>query len=254
MTALDRRLEKIEQALDPTEAVVRWLEEAKSCGNYAAYSESLLGRPLLNPYTAIPSVVAMWAGHVPGSKPDRTVNQRVEGAVRSALVRVSLVERQNHLLTLGAPADCNQLDLLRMLEPLVLTGRVEPYTEAQWVEHAGRLVDEARLWSKGAELLGSRYFAGRSPLFPDVEKYLTELQEACEELLHEYNAAARRTRGRRPKGEPVDLGLIDQHVAQLLEAHTDGLVRQARQETEVLLGERARELSIPRLLGMREGT
>ena len=36
------------------------------------------------------------------------------------------------------------------------------------------------------------------------------------------------------------------------EAHTAALLRHARQETEVLLGQRVRQLSIPRLIEMQE--
>jgi hypothetical protein len=58
-------------------------------------------------------------------------------------------------------------------------------------------------------------------------------------------------RTRRASGA-IDLGdlrLIDAHVAELLEAHVSALVRIARTEIEVHLGERERMLSIPRLIG-----
>jgi hypothetical protein len=248
MTALDRRLQRVEEALSPTEAVVRWLEEAKRHESYAIYSEWLRDRPAENPFTALPAMVAKWAGH--GDRVnDRATTERVARAVRSVLVRVFLVERMNQWLSMGAQADSNQLDLLQMLEPLVLAGRLDIATESRWVEHAGRLVDEARIWGESAERIGERYFAEQSPLFPDVATYLAELREYAEELLHHYNAAITRPRGRKPKGTPVDVGLIDQHVASLVEPHTAELLRLARTDAEVFIGERDHELSIPRLIG-----
>jgi hypothetical protein len=251
VTALDRQLQKIESALSPTEAVVRWLEEAKRHESYAIYSEWLRDRPAENPFTTLPAVVARCA--VDGDRGnDRATTERVERAVRSVLVRVFLVERMNQWLSMGAQADSNQLDLLQMLEPLVLSGRLDLETERRWVEHAGRLVDEARIWQEGAERLGERYFAGQSPLFPDVAAYLAELREYAEDLLHHYNAAVARPRGRKPKGTVVDLTLIDQHVASIVEPHVTALLRLARTDAEVFIGERDHQLSIPRLIGRGE--
>jgi hypothetical protein len=165
------------------------------------------------------------------------------------LVRVFLVERMNQWRSMGAQADSNQLDLLQMLEPLVLTGRVGIETENRWLEHAGRLVDEARIWEGSVERLGERYLAGTSPCFPDVAQYLVELGQYAEDLLHAYNVAVARPRGRKPTGASVDLALIDKHVAELVEPHTAELLRLARTDAEVFLGERDHQLSIPRLIG-----
>jgi hypothetical protein len=175
---------------------------------------------------------------------------QIERAVRSTIVRLMLVEQQNRLLALGLNGDFPQVALLQLLKPLVLTGRVDEPTEVEWIEHAGRLVDEARLWSEGADLIGKRYLAGHAPLFPDVQAALDGVREDSLELLDAYNAAAARTRGRRPHGSPVDLGLIDAHVAELLEAHVAGVVQGARLETEAFLGERTRTLRLERLVGM----
>jgi hypothetical protein len=247
VTALERRLAKVEEALSPTEAVVRWLEEAKSQESYAAYSDWLRDQPRENPFATLPALVARWAG--PGSREnDRATSERVERAVRSVLVRVFLVERMNQWLSMGAQADSNQLDLLQMLEPLVSSGRLALDIECRWVEHAGRLVAEARIWQEGAERIAERYFAGQSPLFPDVAVYLEELRRYAEDLLHHYNAAIARPRGRKPKGTTVDLSLIEEHVAEFVEPHTAELVRLARTDAEVFLGERDHQLSIPRLI------
>jgi hypothetical protein len=251
VTALERRLAKVEDALSPTEAVVRWLEEAKRHESYAIYSERLKDRPAENPFSMLPAIVAKWAGYGERGN-DRAITERVERAVRSLLVRVFLVERMNQWLSVGAQADSNQLDLLQMLEPLVLSGRLDLETESRWVEHSGRLVDEARIWQEGAERMGERYLAGASPLFPDVAAYLAELRQYAEELLQHYNAAVAKPRGRKPKGAVVDLTLIDQHVASLVESHTAELVRLARTDAEVFLGERDHQLSIPRLIGRGE--
>jgi hypothetical protein len=249
MTVLERRLAKVEEALSPTEAVVRWLEEAKSDGTFAAYSDRLVEHPAENPFTTIPRLAAAWARQEVGQREDPAAREWIERAVRSALVRFELVEWLNRTLVNGAQGDANQLGLVRLLAPFVLTGRADALTEHEWVNHAGRLVDEARLWHESAQILGERYLAGHSPLFPDVEQYLTELQADCESLLHEYNRAAARPKGRKPKGGGVDLVPIDAHVAELLEAHIEGIVRIVRTETEVHLGERERTLAIEKLVG-----
>jgi hypothetical protein len=246
VTALDRRLAKVEEALSPMEAVLRWLEEANRHESYAGYSEWLRDHPSQNPFTALPAIVARWAGHT--DRDDRATTERVERAARSVLVRVFLVERVNATLSGGAQADSHQLDLLQLLEPLVLSGRVDVDTESRWVEHAGRLVDEARLWEGSAERIGERYFEGTPPLFPDVAVYLRELRQFSEDLLTNYNAAVARPRSRKPKGTVVNLTLIDEQVASLVEPQTAELVRLARTDAEVFLGERDHEMSIPRLL------
>src|SRR5215217_2038894 len=99
MTALDRRLQRVEEALAPTEAVVRWLEEAKRYENYAVYSERLRDRPAENPFTRLPGVIAMCQRI---KENDRATTERLERAVRSVLVRVFLVERMNRWLSMDA--------------------------------------------------------------------------------------------------------------------------------------------------------
>jgi hypothetical protein len=252
VTTLDRQLQQITSALSPTEAVVRWLEEAKSHGAFGVYWDWLEEHPSANPFTAIPRQVAAWARQDVGKSTDRATTERVGRAVRSALVRFELVEWMNRTLINGAQADAHQVELLQLLAPLVLTGRVDLPTENAWGEHAGRLVDEARLWSESAALIGDRYLAGHAPLFPDVARYLDSLQANCETLLADYNHAVGKPRGRKPQGTVVDLHLIDAHVAELLPAQVAALLRIARTETEVHLGERERQLSIPRLIGMGE--
>ena len=89
----------------------------------------------------------------------------------------------NHDLAQAAPADAHQIDLLQMLAPFVLIGRADLATETRWVEHAGRLVDEARLWREGAALIAERYLGGHDPLFHDVAACLESLQSEGEKLL-----------------------------------------------------------------------
>jgi hypothetical protein len=77
VTALDRRLQKVEDGLSPTEAVVRWLEEAKSVGSYAGSVAAIKEHRLPDPYTSLPRIVAAW----------------VDGPLRIATTVPSLSER-----------------------------------------------------------------------------------------------------------------------------------------------------------------
>jgi hypothetical protein len=84
----------------------------------------------------------------------------------------------------------------------MLTGRVDAPTTTNWINHAGRLLGEVRLWLESAATIGARYFGGHSPLFQDVEPFPEWERTCCEEMLSRFNDAAARTRGRKPKGEP----------------------------------------------------
>src|SRR4051812_33005212 len=100
MTALDHRLQKIEEALPPVEAVVRWLDDAKQRHpTFAGYCNWLHENPQQLPFLILPRRVAAWAGHVPGRRQDTATETRIDRAVRSALVRAFLVERCNWMLS-----------------------------------------------------------------------------------------------------------------------------------------------------------
>ena len=44
---LERRLQQVENSLTPTQAVVRWLDEAQAAGSMGAYTASLFSGPLM---------------------------------------------------------------------------------------------------------------------------------------------------------------------------------------------------------------
>jgi hypothetical protein len=252
VTALDRRLEKLEAALSPAEAVVRWLESAKSHGGFGPYCDYLVAHQEESPLLTLPPLVAAWAGHSSEGKDEPAVAAKVERAVRSTLVRVLLVERMNKLVIIGRASDDHQVDLLHLLEPLVLTGRVDAPTTTNWINHAGRLLGEVRLWLESAATIGARYFGGHSPLFPDVEPFLRWERTCCEEMLSRFNDAAARKRGHRPTGEPVDFSLVDEWVAELLEPSIAELVRIASIDAQAFLNERARPIGISHLIELGE--
>jgi hypothetical protein len=252
VTALDRRLDKRESARSPTDAVVRWLEFAKAHGGFGPDCDYLVQHQEESPLFTLPPLVAAWAGHIPQGRYARAPTDEVERAVRTTLVRVLLVERMNKLICVGRASDEHQVDLLRLLEPLVLAGRVDGPTQTSWINHAGRLLGEVRLWLESAATIGTRYFAGHRPWFQDVAPFLEWVRTSCEEMLAAYTAALARPRGRKPSRDPVDLSLVDQWTADSLEAQIAEPVRVARIDTEVFLAERTREIGISRLIELGE--
>jgi hypothetical protein len=247
MTALDRRLQQLEGALAPTEAVVRWLEAAKGHGSFGAYAQYLLAHGEQSPAATIPPVVAAWAGHEAGKRNDRVASERTARAVRAALLRVFLVERVNWMLAWGEDSDRKVLDLLAALRPLVLTGRANESGATCWLEHTAQLFLETQVWQQAAQMIGARFLAGCSPLFPDLEAGLAATAASCAQQLADYNAAVRRVRARKPKGEPVDLTGIGAQAEAVVEAHVQELAKGARVRLETFLAERSGAFAIERL-------
>jgi len=253
-STLDKRLEKLETALSPTEAAVRWLESAKGYGGFAPYCDYLVNHQEESPLFTLPPLVAAWAGHSPDGRSEPATVARIERAVRTTVVRVLLVERMNKLVCSSRASDDRIVTLLELLEPLVLAGRVDGPTKTDWVNQAGQLLGEVRVWLQSDAAIGTRYFDDHRPLFQDIAPFLGWVRTSCEQMLTRFNAAAIAKRGRKPWVEPVDLTLVDQWVAENLEAHIAELVRIATIDAEAFLNERIRPMGISRLIEMGEAT
>jgi hypothetical protein len=247
VTTSKRRMEMLEGALSPTEAVVRWLEAAKGYGSFGAYAQYLMAHGEQSPAATIPPVVAAWAGHEAGKRNDRAATERTDRAVRAALVRVFLVERMNWMLAWRETADAKVLDLLEALRPLVLTGRADQSSTACSVAHLGQLLLETRVWQRTAQVIGTHFLAGSSPLFPDLEAELAATRMRCEQHLTDYTTAVNRVQRTTLKGEPVDVAGIVAQAEALVEAHVHELAKGARVRMETFLAERSGIFAIERL-------
>jgi hypothetical protein len=69
VTNIDRRLAKVEEAVDPTGIVLRWLAEAHAYGDMAAYARAMLDDPHAAARRASPAGQAGGNGPCPRSSP-----------------------------------------------------------------------------------------------------------------------------------------------------------------------------------------
>jgi hypothetical protein len=250
-TATGKRLEKLETTLSPSEAAARWLTAARASG-FVAYLDHLRDHPNEAPLVTLPRLVPAWAGHSPERRDEPATAARAQRAVRSVLIRVLLAERCNKIVCFTRTGDEHRVALLRMLEPLVLAGRVDEQTENDWVNETGMLLSEVRRWLAADAAIGSRYFGGTRPLFQDVAAYVEWVRDACAEMLDRYNQAAVRKKGRKPRGEPTDLTQVETWVADGLEAYVSNLVRGASLDADLFLTGQSRPIGISHLIDLGE--
>jgi hypothetical protein len=69
VTNIDRRLAKVEEALDPTGIVLRWLAEAHAYGDMAAYARAMLDDPMPPLDALLRQAKQAATGRAPGSSP-----------------------------------------------------------------------------------------------------------------------------------------------------------------------------------------
>jgi hypothetical protein len=92
----ERRLDKVEAALTPTQRVLAWLDEAHTHGSLSTYIDSLLeGPPEAFPVNRLAREAAEAARAVQRGKSSELVDTAVRKALRATLIRFELVLRIN---------------------------------------------------------------------------------------------------------------------------------------------------------------
>jgi len=174
MTA-ERRLAKIEEALSPTQLVLRWLAEAHAYGDIEPYVASFLEQ---DPPVAPLDRLAREAVHgaratLRGKRPD-LVDAAVRNALRETVFRFELVMRINvaahELLEREALIDA----ALSANLALAFKDDERP-ADPKRLEHLGRLrdlivirVSELGATAQARTIAAERYLQGQSALFPNL--------------------------------------------------------------------------------------
>jgi hypothetical protein len=187
----ERRLEKVEAALTPTQRVLAWLDEAHTWGTLSAYVDSLLDKPPddfpINRLAA--DAAAATRGALRGKPPD-TVGMAVRKAVRATVFRFQLVLRIN--VVAHETTDRETLIYAALAGQLVALGRDDRPERLADDSHLNRLaqcrdiamsrVDHWLAIQQARALAEERYLDGRAAVFPDTAADEAERLKASMEL------------------------------------------------------------------------
>jgi hypothetical protein len=187
----ERRLEKVEAALTPTQRVLAWLDEAHTWGTLSAYVDSLLDKsPDDFPINRLAADTAAATRGAPRGKPADTVSIAVRNAVRATVFRFHLALKIN--VVAHETIDRETLIYVALAGQLVLHGRddrPERMTDdghltrlAQCRDIAMSRVDHWLAIQHARSLAEQRYLDGRSALFPDTAADEAERLHASKEL------------------------------------------------------------------------
>jgi hypothetical protein len=262
-SATDRRLQRVEAALYPTEAMALWLQEAKA--EHRTLNElvaSLRTQPdeawpvfrlTHQAETGAKARLKGYASVFTGLKGQRAqflerggrdavrdaamlwflfvhVNERFMGEQRAMWLLIALLYAQ-----VGAWV---YQDFRAMDEPL--DGRI------------GSCLGELYGWQGTLSTLSERYFQGVTPLMSEGEERLALMVTEGEQLAVRFNdalemetAARKGTRKRRPAlPTPIDLEAVKQGAQPTAESHANLLVDMARAEACEMMGEKKQALAI----------
>jgi hypothetical protein len=188
---LDRRLDRLEHSLSPTQLVLRWLAEAHACGSLEAYVRSILDLPGdQQPIDRLCREAYEGARASPRGKSAEQVRRAVHSALRETVFRYLLVlriyETTQELLDREALIDAA---LSAHINLLTTEGRVERRRDPTYAERFATYRDllifrvgELRAAGEARALVESRYLNGYPALFPDVAAAWDEQLERTEAL------------------------------------------------------------------------
>lgn len=245
MTTSERRLAKLEAVLDPTQLVLRWLDEAHAYDDFTAYTRSLLGAgPGAFPMDRLVREAEACAQIRTRGQSRAESETAVRRSIIAALFRVQLILRINALsaeclerealvqaalgahlgLALGQAASRDNADRLRRLVQYrdLLLGRVD---ELHALETARTAVE-------------ARYLDGMAADFPAARRAWAE-QRTRSETMAVIALRIAELDGADP-GPPDDPAVFDARVTML----TGDLVEPARSTAYGELGDGRRALAI----------
>jgi len=187
----ERRLDKVEAALTPTQRILAWLDEAHAYGSLSAYVDSLLDKPPDEfPVNRLANDAATATRAALRGKPAETVGTAVRTALRATIFRFQLVLRINVVAhetidreTLIYAVFAGQLALLAG------ENRQERLTDEPHLRRLAQCrditisrVDGWRAAQEARSIAEERYLGGRAALFPDTARDEAERLRSCMEL------------------------------------------------------------------------
>jgi hypothetical protein len=187
----ERRLDKVEAALTPTQRVLSWLDDAHKYGTLSAYVDSLLDKsPDDFPINRLAHDAAAATRAALRGKPADTVGPALRKAVLGTVFRFHLVLRINVVThetidreTLIYVAMAGQLAHLGQdLRPERLTDDGHLSRLAQCRDIAMSRVDRWLALQQARSMAEERYLQGRAAVFPDTAADEAERLRASMEL------------------------------------------------------------------------
>ena len=174
---LGRRVSKLEEALSPTQLVLRWLAEAHAYGDVPAYVASLLAKdPPVAPLDRLVREAAQGARTAMRGKRPEVVNAAVRTALRETVFRFELVMRINvtahdlldHQTLLEALFAAHLALLLHDDRKERLADESHLRRLAQCRDLTALQVRELLATREAISLAEARYLDGHSALFPEI--------------------------------------------------------------------------------------
>ena len=186
---LSRRVAKVEEALSPTQLVLRWLAEAHSFGDLEPYVASLLSQdPPVAPLDRLAREAAHGARTALRGKRPEIVDAAVRTALRETVFRFELVMKINvtahELLDREALIDAALSAHVSLLVSEDEKTRLADPTYAERFATRRDLlafrVSELRAEQGARSTVEDRYLAGHAALFPDVARAWDEQVKSTE--------------------------------------------------------------------------
>jgi hypothetical protein len=247
MTTINRRLDKVEAGLSPTELVVQWLAEAHAFDDFTAYTRSLVGAdwpvfPLDRLAQAAKANATQQARGLPREEADAAINR----AIVATVFRFQLVLRIN---TLGQDFLDRELLVQAALGAylaLATSDGAETSARASFIKPLEMRdllfarVNELHALEAAREAVEAKYLDGVAALFPAGQRAWAEQQTRSRtSAVLAWRLAELDGDGSSP---PDDVVAFEARVAQL----TADLVEPARSSAwdQVGDGHRAKDLAV----------
>ena len=254
------RLAKLESALSPKVATLRWLAEAHRSGSLPAYVDWLIDQPIsAAPLERVPAQVRAAAVEATRGLPREVVRGATRQAVRDAVFLVELVLRLN-----GLAEETTRLEGLRYAarfwEMRAISAEAELARRSrsragrsvaslgerwqEWCTASAALLTGIHAAEEARLLLERRYLDGHAALFPDAIADWERLRESAERLASLSDALRPLMAGRRRASRSADIEPPDQDLDALRSAAgaqapavASRLVDEARAATLDVLGD-----------------
>jgi hypothetical protein len=189
--SLGRRVERLETALGPTEAVCAWLEDAQTFGSLPAYERGRSTESRADhPFRRIWDQVQADARNRTRGQPRTSVEKAATAALRGATFRVALVLELNVAIGTELALAARDGHLLALILDLAGLGiEIDKGTTAE-DELTARVRPSIATYAVGLRAsarasidLEARYLGGHPALFPDLVAERNRLLDDLEQLL-----------------------------------------------------------------------
>ncbi len=182
------RLDRIESSLTPTEAVVKWMDEAHEHGSLREFALSIVRQPDTKAplYRLREFVIPGLEQRLKGKPPDEK-NRRIHQALKDIAFLYYLQLEVNTRVT--AETRAWLLTAVLISKAWLNSGSSPGETdqgiddEGSWRSSAQRFIHELYVYDRAAYVVGDAYFNGRPVLFPDAAETLQDLIGRIETLI-----------------------------------------------------------------------